>query len=211
MLQTMLLTTIWGRIIMILSVTGILLRMITVLSYKRMKTASENPGKTKRQWVQLLKKRYESYEKFGRMKNVETFVEHYFARKGILGIPLSVWDKAGAVLPVAVVLIGMLGSGALFNDGEPVREMLGLMLIAGMSGAGLFLLHIIGDAKETKRQIVAALTDHLENGTAYRGKEEGQELRKRFPAKEEVEAFSEAAVTAEEKMVLEEVLEEYFW
>ena len=212
MLQKMLLTTIWGRIIMVLSVTGILLRMITILSYKRMKTASENPGKTKRQWVQLLKKRYESYEKFGRMKNVEAFVEHYFARKGILGIPLSVWDKAGAALPVAVVLIGMLGSGALFNDGEPVREMLGLMLIAGMSGAGLFLLHIIGDARETKRQIVAALTDHLENGTAYRGKkEEGQELRKRFPAKEEVEAFSEAAVTAEEKMVLEEVLEEYFW
>lgn len=212
MLQKMLLTTIWGRIIMVLSVTGILLRMITILSYKRMKTASENPGKTKRQWVQLLKKRYESYEKFGRMKNVEAFVEHYFARKGILGIPLSVWDKAGAALPVAVVLIGMLGLGALFNDGDSVREMLGLMLIACMSGAGLFLLHIIGDAREAKRQIVVALTDYLENGTAYRGKkEEGQELRKRFPAKEEVEAFSEAAVTAEEKMVLEEVLEEYFW
>ena len=98
MLQEMLLTTIWGRGILVLSVTGILVRMITVLSYKRMKHAAENPGKTKQQWVQLLKKRYESYERFGRIKNVEAFVEHYFSRKGIMGIPLSVWDKSGLFL-----------------------------------------------------------------------------------------------------------------
>ena len=209
MLQKMLLTTVWGRAILVLSVTGILLRMITVLSYKRMKQAAENPGKTKRQWVLMLKKRYESYEKFGRMKNVKAFVEHYFARKGIMGIPLSVWDKSGPVLSLTVIIAGILGAGNLFNKGEPVREMIGILLLASLSGAGLYLLHILSDGKETTRQIVAALTDYLANGTAFRGKEEGQ--RNRYPTKEEVEAFSEAAVSAEEKMILEEVLEEYFW
>lgn len=210
MLQEMLFTTIWGRTIFILSVTGILLRMITILSYKRMKRAAENPGKTKRQWVQLLKKRYESYERFGRMNHVEAFVEHYFARKGILGIPLSVWDKSVLFLSGTTLLIGLLGAGAFYNSGGSVRSMIGIGIIGGMSAAGLFLLHILGEGEESKRQIMAALTDYLANGTRAR-REEGTELKMQLPSREEVEALSEAAVTAEEKLVLEEVLEEYFW
>jgi len=211
MLQEMLLTTIWGRGILILAATGILLRMITILSYKRMKNAAENPRKTKRQWVMLLKKRYESYERFGRIKNVEVFVEHYFSRKGIMGIPLSVWDKSGLFMAVLTFMTGVFGAAVFYNAGEPVIKMIGILLLGTMTGAGLLLLHICGDAKEAKRQIVAALTDYLANGTVCRGKEEGQGLKRNLPTKEEVEALSEAAVTAEEKLVLEEVLEEYFW
>ena len=211
MLQEMLLTTIWGRAIMILSVTGILLRMITILSYKRMKQAAENSGKTKRQWVLLLKKRYESYERFGRIKHVEAFVEHYFSRKGIMGIPLSVWDKSGLFFSVLAFMTGVLGAGAFYNEGEPARQMMGMVILGSVSAAGLLLLHIVGEGKEAKRLIVVALTDALANGTASRGREEGQGGKSSLPTKEEVEALSEAAVTAEEKMVLEEVLEEYFW
>lgn len=211
MLQQMLLETAFGRAILVLSVAGLLLRMITVLSYKRMKNAAENPGKTKRQWVQILKKRYESYERFGRIKNVEAFVEHYFARKGILGIPLSVWDKSGLFLAVLTAAAGLLGAGAAYNGGESIRQMMGYLLIGGIFSAGLFLVHIIGDAKDVKQQIQVALTDYLANGTTLREKTEGQGLRDKLPTKEEVAALDEAAVTEEERMVLEEVLEEYFW
>lgn len=211
MLQRMLLDSVWGRAILVFSVAGILLRMITVLSYKRMKNAAENPGKTKRQWVQLLKKRYESYEKFGRIKNVQAFAEHYFARKGILGIPLSVWDKSGLVLSVLAGITGILGAGAALGGDEPIRQVLGYLLLGGLSAAGLLLLHIIGDSKETKRQILCALVDYLANGASQRSTAEGQRQRDRLPTKEEVQALSEAAVSEEERLVLEEVLEEYFW
>ena len=211
MLQEMLLTTIWGRGILVLSVTGILVRMITVLSYKRMKHAAENPGKTKQQWVQLLKKRYESYERFGRIKNVEAFVEHYFSRKGIMGIPLSVWDKSGLFLALFAFTTGVLGAVSYYPGEEPIVPMIGAFLLGTLSAAGILLLHIVGEGKETKHQIVVALTDALANGTVSKTRAESLEPEIKVPTKEEVEALSEAAVTAEEKIVLEEVLEEYFW
>lgn len=211
MLQELLLTTLWGRMILVLSVTGILLRMITILSYKRMKQAADNPGKTKRQWVLLLKKRYESYERFGRIKHVEAFVKHYFSRKGIMGIPLALWDKSGLFLSLLVFMTGLAGAAVCYNEGEPLRQMFGLLLLGTMAASGLLLLHIAGDGTETKNHIIAALTDYLSNGAGGRLKEEESGQKRRFPTKEEVEAISEAAVTAEEKIVLEEVLEEYFW
>lgn len=211
MLQEMLLTTIWGRAILVLSVTGILVRMITILSYKRMKRAAENPGKTKQQWVQLLKKRYESYERFGRITNVEAFVEHYFSRKGIMGIPLSVWDKSGLFLSILSFMTGVLGAASFYNRDEPIGSMMGVLLLGTLSAAGILLLHITGEGKETKHRIVVALTDALANGTSLKNREDNPVQGIRVPTKEEVEALSEAAVTAEEKMVLEEVLEEYFW
>lgn len=211
MLQKMLLTTIWGRAILVLSVTGILVRMITILSYKRMKRAAENPGKTKQQWIQLLKKRYESYERFGRITNVEAFVEHYFSRKGIMGIPLSVWDKSGLFLSILSFMTGVLGAASFYNGEELIGSMMGVLLLGTLSAAGILLLHIMGEGKETKHQIVVALTDALANGTVSKSREERSVQGIKIPTKEEVEALSEAAVTAEEKMVLEEVLEEYFW
>lgn len=211
MLQEMLLTTIWGRAILVLSATGILVRMITILSYKRMKSAAENPGKTKQQWVQLLKKRYESYERFGRIKNVEAFVEHYFSRKGIMGIPLSVWDKSGLFLSILSFMAGVLGAASFYHGEEPIGSMMGVLLLGTLSAAGILLLHIVGEGKETKHQIVVALTDALANGTSSKTREGSPVQGIRVPTKEEVESLSEAAVTAEEKMVLEEVLEEYFW
>ena len=211
MLQKMLLTTIWGRAILVLSVTGILVRMITILSYKRMKRAAEIPGKTKQQWIQLLKKRYESYERFGRITNVEAFVEHYFSRKGIMGIPLSVWDKSGLFLSILSFMTGVLGAASFYNGEELIGSMMGVLVLGTLSAAGILLLHIMGEGKETKHQIVVALTDALANGTVSKSREERSVQGIKIPTKEEVEALSEAAVTAEEKMVLEEVLEEYFW
>lgn len=211
MLQRILMETVWGRAIFALTAAGILLRMIAILSYKRMKNAAENPSKTKQQWVLLLKKRYESYERFGRIKNVEAFVEHYFTRKGIMGIPLSVWDKSGMLLAVMAGFVGICGAAASYAGGESLRQMAGYLLVGGISAAGLLMLHICGDSTHTKRQILVALTDSLANGTSQRNGSQEKNVKDKPLTKEEVDALSEAAVTEEERMVLEEVLEDYFW
>ena len=211
MLQEMLLGTLWGKGILILSFTAVLLQMITVLSYKRMKQAAENPGKSKKPWVMLLKKRYESYERFGRIRNVEAFVEHYFARKGIWGIPLSMWDKAGILCTLLTAFTGILGAAASYNRGADMRRMMGIFLLGGAGTLFLLLVHRLTDSAHVKREIVAALTDYLANGTVHRGTEGKDESGRKLPTKEELASLDEAAVTEEEKVVLEEVLEEYFW
>lgn len=211
MLTKIMFETIWGRMILALTVTGILLRMITILSYKRMKKAAENPMKTKQQWILLLKKRYESYERFGRVKQVNAFVEHYFSRKGILGIPLSFWDKSSLFLAALTSLAGIGGSMMALETGASMDQMSRFLLLGAAGSIVLLLFHILGESSRTKQQILAALTDHLANGTPpRRGSLEGKEKDEPM-TKEEVEALSEAAVTEEEKMVLEEVLEDYFW
>lgn len=211
MLLNIMFETIWGRTILALTVTGILLRMIAILSYKRMKKAAENPIKTKQQWVLLLKKRYESYERFGRVKHVSAFVEHYFSRKGILGIPLSFWDKSSLFLAALTSLSGIGGCLAALETGASMGQMSRFLLLGGAGTILLLLFHILGESSRTKEQILAALTDHLANGTPPRNGSVGVEEKEEPMTKEEVEALSEAAVTEEEKMVLEEVLEDYFW
>lgn len=211
MLQEIMLKTVCGRAIFALTLAGLLLRMITIFSYKRMRNAAENAGKTKRQWVQVLKKRFENYERFGRIGNVEAFVEHYFSRKGILGIPLGFWDKSVFFLSLAVLLIGMLGGASAYFGGgtENVRE--GILYLASGIVASLFLMmiHTLGNTKEAKRNILVALTDYLSNGRSSRG--ENEKKTPDVPTRAEVEAMSEAAVTEEERQILSEVLEDYFW
>ena len=212
MLQRLLLGTVTGRAMLVLFAAGILLRMITVVSYKKMKRAAEHAGKTKKQWVQILKKRFENYERFGRVRDVSSFVDHYFSRKGILGVPLAFWDRSVLFLSLAILMTG-LGSSfwGYLNGGE--WDFIFLPLYAGaMLALGLFMIHNLGTEKEAKEQIKAALTDYLANSASQRTKE-CQEKRERdaVPVREEVEALSEAAVTEEEKQVLMEVLEDYFW
>lgn len=211
MLPEIMLHTVWGRAILVFTVAGVLSRMITALSYKRMKNAAENAGKTKKQWVQVLKKRFENYERFGQVGNVEAFVEHYFSRKGILGIPLGFWDRSTLFLSLACLLTGVAGTFSAMR----MNQEMGPALVYLFSGTGsalvLFMLHIMGDAKGARRQILVALTDYFSNGISGRIKSREKEKEGKIPTKAEVEAMSEAAVTEEEKQVLMEVLEDYFW
>ena len=90
MLQRILADTVWAKGLLAMLGLGVFIRLITIVSYKRMRSAAENAGKTKKRWVATLRKRFENYEKFKRMGNVEVFVDRFFERKGILGIPLPV-------------------------------------------------------------------------------------------------------------------------
>lgn len=209
MLQEILMKTVCGRAILALTVAGLVLRMITVFSYKRMKNAAENAGKTKRQWVQVLKKRFENYERFGRIGSVEAFVEHYFSRKGILGIPLGFWDKSVFFLSLASFLMGLLGAFSTYTGGQGVEKAVLFLFSGTISAVLLLMLHTLGNTKETKRNILVALTDYLSNGMVQRNSRE--KVEQEVPTKAEVEAMSEAAVTEEERQILSDVLEEYFW
>lgn len=219
MLQRIWADTIWVKGMLAVCGLGIMMRLITIFSYRGMKKAAENAGRTKKRWVAALRKRYENYEKFDRMGNVEVFVDRFFARKGILGIPLSVWDKAVLQLSIVCFLMGLTGafSGYILNAGT---AKIVTTLFSGMMGAGILLfLHYFGGTVETKEQVITALKDYLTNGTGHRtsqsltrGREKEEAKKKELPpTREEVEDLSEAAVTEEERQVLMEVLEEYFW
>lgn len=211
MLQRIMLNTIWGRAILVFTVAGVLSRMITALSYKRMKNAAENAGKTKKQWVQILKKRYENYERFGQIGNVEAFVEHYFSRKGILGVPLAFWDKSILFLSLASLLTGVTGTFFAMMRNQEMRSCLIYLFAGTISSLVLLVLHSMGDTKRAKRQILVALTDYFSNGISGRAKFQEKGKTAKIPTKAEVESMSEAAVTEEEKQVLMDVLEDYFW
>lgn len=217
MLQQIFMNTVWVKALLAICGLGILVRLITVISYRRMRTAAENAGKTKKRWVSVLRKRYENYEKFDRMGNVEVFVERFFERKGIMGISLRVWDKAVLQLSLLCFLVGISGSfySYLFRYGTNATV---TTLFSGMiGGVFLLLLHHTGGTDEIKTQIITALKDYLANGTAHRvsreplREKETEPKKENLPTREEVEGLSEAAVTEEERQVLLEVLEEYFW
>lgn len=217
MFQRILMDTVWARALLTICGLGIVVRLITVISYRRMRVAAENAGKTKKRWVSVLRRRYENYEKFDRMGNVEVFVDRFFERKGIMGIPLRVWDKAVLQLSMLCFLVGITGSfyGYLVDYGT--NRMI-TTLFSGVIGGGiLLLLHNVGGTVEIKSQIVTALKDYLANGTAHRVYQESlrektaEKKKEVLPTREEVEGLSEAAVTEEERQVLLEVLEEYFW
>lgn len=211
MLQRILMNTVCGRAILSIAVAGVLLQMITTFSYRRMKRAAENAGKTKKQWVQILKKRFENYERFGRIRNIEAFVEHYFARKGIMGIPLGFWDRAVAFLSMASLLTGLTGAFRAYLGQAPAEEIYVFLFSGTIVSVGLSLLYTLGNAKEAKKKIIVALTDYFSNVMGQRKDTQASEKSRKIPTRDEVESLSEAAVTEEEKQILAEVLEEYFW
>lgn len=216
MLQRILADTVWAKGLLAMFGFGVFIRLITIVSYKRMRSAAENAGKTKKRWVATLRKRFENYEKFKRMGNVEVFVDRFFERKGILGIPLPVWDKAVFLLSLFSFLVGMGGAfySYLMNFGaaKTITTLFSATLVSGT----LLLLHHLGGTKQMKEEIVTALKDYLANGCVPRASRENlrdkpEEKKAPLPTREEVEGLSEAAVTEEERQVLLEVLEEYFW
>lgn len=174
-------------------------------------------SKTKKRWVSTLRKRYENYEKFDRMGNVEVFVDKFFERKGIMGIPLRIWDKAVLQLAIVGFLLGMAGAFYSFALNFGTVKTITTLFSGMMAGGILLLLHNVGGTEEMKAQIIIDLKDYLANGQAHRVsqeplREKAAEKRKEpLPTREEVEGLSEAAVTEEERQVLMEVLEEYFW
>lgn len=217
MLQRLFMDTVWAKGFMAVCGIGILIRLITVFSYRGMRKAAENPSKTKKRWVVGLRKRYENYEKFDRMGNVEVFVDKFFERKGIMGIPLRVWDKAVLQLAIVSFLLGTAGAfySYLMNLGT---ARIVTTLFSGVMGGGiLLLLHNMGGTEDMKAQIITSLKDYLANGPAHRVPQEqlrektAEKRKEPLPTREEVEGLSEAAVTEEERQVLMEVLEEYFW
>ena len=217
MLQRIIMNTVWARALLTICGLGIMIRLITVISYRRMRAAAENAGKTKKRWVNALRKRYENYEKFDRMGNVEVFVDRFFERKGIMGIPLRVWDKAVLQLSMLCFLVALTGSFYSYMVDFGTNRMVTTLFSGAIGGGILLFLHYVGGTVEMKSQIVTALKDYLANGAVHRVcqeplREKTVEKKKEvLPTREEVEGLSEAAVTEEERQVLLEVLEEYFW
>lgn len=208
MLQQIMLGTVTGRILLSLALAGILVHMITVFSYKRMKKAAKNAGKTKKQWVTTLKKKFDNYERFGRIRHAESFIEHYFSKRRILGVTLGVWEKAMLFLSVLSALTGAGGSFYAFIQGQETQVVLIYLFSGGIGGLGLLLLFVMGGLKEKRRQVIISLTDYLTNGAVHRYE---TDFMKEERLSSEEESFEEAAVTEEEKQVLRDVLEDYFW
>jgi hypothetical protein len=217
MLQRLLTDTVWAKGFLVVCGMGILIRLITVFSYRGMRKASENMTKTKKKWVTALKKRYENYERFDKLGNVEVFVDKFFERKGILGIPLSIWDRAVQQLAIVSFLMGTAGAFYSYTMNFGSVRTISTLFVGFMGGGILLFFHNLGSTEELKQQIIINLKDYLENGPAHRMAVEQmrdkKEEKKRdtLPTREEVEGLSEAAVTEEERQVLLDVLEEYFW
>lgn len=217
MLQRIFMDTVWMKGLLAIGGVGILVRLITIFSYRRMRTAAENAGRTKKRWVNTLRKRYENYEKFDRLGNVEVFVDRFFERKGIMGIPLRVWDKAVLQLSLLGFLVGAAGAFYSYMLNFGTSKTVTTLFFGAMVGGVLLLLHNVGGTQEMKGQIITSLKDYLANGAAHRVPQEPlrektvEKRKESLPTREEVEGLSEAAVTEEEKQVLLDVLEEYFW
>ncbi|MDO4554574.1 MAG: hypothetical protein Q4B70_05445, partial [Lachnospiraceae bacterium] len=196
MLQRIITDTMWMRGFAAIAGIGLIVRLITILSYRRMRTAAENAGKTKKRWILTLKKRYENYEKFDRMGNIEVFVDRFFERKGIMGIPLRIWDKAVLQLALFGFLMGITGGFYSYIMGIGTSSTVTTLFTGVLISTFLLLLHNIGGTEVIKEQVITALKDYLSNGTAHRtAKEplrEKQENRKRevLPTREEVESIS---------------------
>lgn len=151
-------------IIAMVACVGVVTRMFSWVSYKRLEKATANMNNSKNAFTRRIKLKFENCYKLNLdIKNIAAFVDKYVRSYRQSGIPLIYLEKT---LQVVAVLIGMLTIGGAFfqyingNNMRTVSE----VIMTGILGELIVLLfEIVFDIKSLPERISVNLEEYLEN------------------------------------------------
>ena len=198
--------TVFTKAIIACCFIGILSWSVLTISYRSMIRATSRIGQTKKKWLVSLKKKYEDYHEMDiKVNNVETFVDKYFRKKRVCGLPCGFWKTLYRLTIAACAITGAAGALAVSQEGGELTSVLDILLRA--------------DAKE--HRIIMNMNDYLQNvlENSIAGREvdledgTSREQRRRllrYARENTKKKAKDEPVSLEEKKVLEDVLQEFF-
>lgn len=169
MLETIVKQEIIFYVMGILVVPGILAKLVTYFTVRRMVDAAGEIQKSNHRLMRLIKAKFEHASMISdRVQNVEAFVNKYIYEYKVWGVRLSTWK---AVPKKVLWIVSILGVFAIFESYR--MEAFGLMTIKYMQWTGVFVLFLIlfGFVANEETGLNAAknyIVEYLENVCIHR-------------------------------------------
>lgn len=148
---------------------GILARLVTGISQKRLVRAASNMSKSNHPLMRLVRAKFEhGCMVSDKVRNVEAFVEKYMYEYRVLGVRLHTWRQWTKGSGWICLLLGMIGTALAYVAGERGQ---GIYCYGILGGAGAIVLLLFRMMADDSYQIDAAknyMVDFLENTYAHR-------------------------------------------
>ncbi len=214
--------TVFVKAIVVCCFVGVLSWAVLTISYSSMIRATSNIGRTKKKWLVSLKKKYEDYHEMDiKVNNVETFVDKYFRKKRVCGLPCGFWRTLYRLTIAACAITGAAGALAASQGGGELTDVIITYLTGVIAAFGLIFLDILLRADAKEHRIIMNMNDYLQNvlENTIAGREvdledgTSREQRRRllrYARENTKKKVKDEPVSLEEKKVLEDVLQEFF-
>ncbi len=103
-------------------------------------TCNVEDGQTKKKWLVSLKKKYEDYHEMDiKVNNVETFVDKYFRKKRVCGLPCGFWKTLYRLTIAACAITGAAGALAVSQEGGELTSVI-VTYLTGVIAAFISLI-----------------------------------------------------------------------
>lgn len=153
----------------VVAALGVICKIITVFTLKRLVRASSKMGKSTHKLMKLVKAKFEHAVMLSdRVENTHAFVEKYLYEYRVFGLRLHSWRHLGRQ---TIWLCGFLGfAGALFSYRQIGMEEITFRygVIGGLGMVLLFLVRISTDELHQLEAVQMYMIDYLENVCAPR-------------------------------------------
>lgn len=214
--------TVFVKVIVVCCFVGVLSWAVLTISYSSMIRATSNIGHTKKKWLVSLKKKYEDYHEMDiKVNNVETFVDKYFRKKRVCGLPCGFWRTLYRLTIATCAIMGAAGALAASQGGGELTNVIITYLTGVIAAFGLIFLDILLRADVKEHRIIMNMNDYLQNvlENTIAGRETdledgtSREQRRRllrYARENTKKKAKDEPVSLEEKKVLEDVLQEFF-
>lgn len=148
---------------------GILARLITSISLKRLLRAASNMSKSNHALMRLVRAKFEHTCMISdKVQNVQAFVEKYLYEYRVLGIRLYTWRNIEKTFLALCAIFGVTGGVIAYTmEGDLVKTQ-NYGTIGGAGTILLLLLQITGNEKGKLEAIKMYMIEFLENTYAHR-------------------------------------------
>ena len=148
----------------IITVVGVISKLIVNVTLKRMVHAAGNMNKSTHPLMRLVRAKFEHACMISdTVENVDVFVDKYLYEYKVAGMKLHSWRRMEKAAAGMCLLLGAVGAGLEYA----VNGMQDMVLKTGATGAGLavliFLVHLVTDENYRLTAVKNYMVDYLEN------------------------------------------------
>lgn len=156
-------------IIGVVAAFGIISKLITYASLKKMVKASSDMGKSEHTFMKMVRQKFEhACMVSDKVQNVGAFVDKYLYECRILRLRLHSWRQLEKIALWLCVLLGALGAGLEFAYYGMNETVLRYGVWGSATAIVQFLLHVAQDEKYQLNAAKTYMVDFLENVYARR-------------------------------------------
>lgn len=153
------------QLIIILMVgLGVVAKLFSWVSYKRLEKATSNMNESKNTFTRRIKLKFENCYKLNLdIKNIQVFVEKYVREYRQSGIPLIYFGKTLQVVAVLIGIVAISGAFLQYENGIEMRSVSELIMTGILGELIVLLFELIFDTKSMPERISVNLEEYLEN------------------------------------------------